>query len=108
MTTLINAEDLVEKDILTLMGLNNLSDEEKTDILGKLVDTLNQKIIFRLVLDLTGSNREEFERLLSKKANPEEIALFLQNKVPNIDDIITEEVISFKKQMTDFVTNLKL
>lgn len=58
--------------------------------------------------ELDDNGKDEFEKILSEKPNDEEAVFgFLKTKLPNLDEIVNDEVIKFKQESVDFMKTIK-
>jgi hypothetical protein len=99
--------DILKKNIIVELGLQELAEDRKIDLLGKMSDLIQKRVLLRAIKSLSVVEKEEFDKLLGKN-NPQELYRFLISKVPNIDQITDEEVIAFKEEVIARVKNLNL
>jgi succinate dehydrogenase flavin-adding protein (antitoxin of CptAB toxin-antitoxin module) len=99
--------DILRKNILIELGLQDLGEDRKLDLLGKMSDLIQKRVLLRAIKNLSVAEKEEFDKLLGKE-NPQNIYRFLISKVPNIDEITDEEVIAFKEEVIEKVKSLNL
>ncbi|MBI4708787.1 MAG: hypothetical protein HY764_01125 [Candidatus Portnoybacteria bacterium] len=99
-----NAE-VLKKNIITELGLDNLPEERKLELLGKMSDLIQKRVLLRVIKSLSLDDKEQFDKLLGQE-NEQEIYRFLISKVPNIDEITDEEVIRFKEEVIEHVKKL--
>ena len=99
--------DLLKKNILVELGLQDLAHERQLELLNKMSDLIQKRVLLRVIKSLSVAEKEEFDKLLGKE-NAQEIYRFLIAKVPNIDEITDEEVIKFKEEIIAHVKNLNL
>lgn len=98
-TNIIN-QKLIDQDIFEAIGLDNLSGEEKNNLLQSFSETIFQAVMMRVAVKLMGTDREEFERLI-QEGQEEKIGEFLSRKVTDIESIATEETLRFKQMLID-------
>jgi hypothetical protein len=99
--------DILKKNIIVELGLQELAEDRKIDLLGKMSDLIQKRVLLRAIKSLSVTEKEDFDKLLGKN-NPQELYRFLISKVPNIDQITDEEVIAFKEEVISRVKNLNL
>lgn len=99
--------DLLRKNILVELGLQDLPEYRKLDLLSKMSDLIQKRVLLRAIKSLSVEEKEEFDSLLGK-GNEQEIYRYLIAKVPNIEQITDEEVISFKEEVIEQVKGLNL
>jgi len=99
--------DVLRKNIIIELGLDELPENRKLDLLGKMGDLIQKRVLLRAIKSLSVAEKEEFDKLLGKD-NAQEVYRFLISKVPNIDEITDEEVIAFKEEVVERVKSLNL
>jgi len=99
--------DILRKNIIVELGLQDLPEERKLNLLSKMSELIQKRVLLRTIRSLSVADKQEFDKLLGKE-NEQEIYQFLINKVPNIDEITDEEVIKFKEEIIEYVRNLNL
>jgi len=99
--------DVLRKNIIVELGLQDLAEDRKLDLLGKMGDLIQKRVLLRAIKSLSVAEKEEFDKLLGRE-NAQEVYRFLISKVPNIDQITDEEVIAFKEEVVEKVKSLNL
>lgn len=94
----ITYRDLIEKDILDLMGFTTLSEEKKKEMHEKFEGMLEMRVGVKILDGLSEEDREAYKKMLEEKKD-EESYKFLQDK--NIDpmEIMMVESIILKVEM---------
>jgi len=92
---------IIEKDIISLLGLENLPEEEKTVLLAKMTEIVTSRITLRVLDILEEADKKKFDVLIKKNASPEEVNKFLTSKLKNLDAIQTAEILKFKQEITE-------
>lgn len=95
--------DEQKQDFLTDLGLQDLSEEKKQELVNQMIDTVMLRIFNRLTYVLTEDDISILEELDSKPEGEALVNQFLLSRVPNIDGISREEVARFKAEMKDGV-----
>lgn len=95
----MSVEEFLNKNILEMMGANNLPDGEKEKLIQKMVDTIQFRVIARIddVLK-TDENRENFKKILNSGDN-EKINKFLTSQDIDTEKLMLEEAISYKTEL---------
>jgi hypothetical protein len=100
-------KQLIEKDLITELGLGDLSDEKKMELVIKWGNIVQKDIMMRVLAELPEGDKEELDKLLiGKGENFEEIYQFLEKKLPNLDEIAKEEIEKFRKEMKETFKSL--
>ncbi len=97
--------DLLKKNILVELGLQDLPEDRKLNLLSRMSDLIQKRVLLRVIKSLGVEDKQEFDRLIGTE-NEQNIFRFLISKVPNIDQITDEEVISFKEEVIEQVKSL--
>ncbi len=94
--------DLISKNIITHLKLQNLEESQRLMLLTDIADLLQKQIMVRLIEFL---NEEEIGELLHLLEHNDDKALsiFLDEKVPHLEEIIFEELGTIKKDLGDFL-----
>lgn len=88
----------LKANLITALGIDKLPAEKQADLLLKIGDVLYQAVIGRVIEELSEEDREAFDRVLTEKKDDEDAVFnFLQAKLPNLDEIVNEEIAEFKK-----------
>lgn len=94
-----------KENIIKELGLESLSEEKKMEIVLNIGRIIQQNVILRILDELKDErDKDEFDELLGKKGDDEQAILkFLQSKIPNLDEIVNEEIVKFKQENIDFM-----
>ena len=96
-----------KKNIVKELGLENLPEDRKMEILLGIGRIIQQNVILRILDKLPEEDKKDFDKLLEKKGDKEEeILKFLQKKIPSLDKIVNEEIEKFKTESVDFLSNV--
>jgi len=95
----------LHKDILADLGLDKLSIEEQEKTLEKLGQILFQRVMLRVMDELSDSDQGELSKVLDKKEE-EAVWTFLKSKLSNLDDIVAEEINGFKKEASELMLSV--
>ena len=95
------------ESIIKELGLDNMSEDKKVEVLLGIGRIIQQNIILRILDELKEKDKKEFDKFLAKNGSDQEAILkFLQSKIHNLDAIINEEIDDFKKTSVDFLTKI--
>jgi hypothetical protein len=99
---------ILQKNIIRELGLEELPEKEQEEMLLSMGRIIFQSILIRTMEELDEKSKDEFEKILSEKPNDEETILgFLQSKLPNLNEIVNDEVSKFKQESIDFMKAIK-
>ncbi|MBU1178119.1 hypothetical protein KJ903_02775 [Patescibacteria group bacterium] len=94
------AKNILQQDLVTELGLENLPADKKDALMVQAAEVLNTQISLRLREELVDKDLEEFDRLW-QDGSEEDIKKFIADKVPKLDNIVAEEVADFKKSIIE-------
>lgn len=101
-------QDVIRKNIIEDLGLDKLPQKDQEEMLLMIGRLIFQGVIIRVMSLLSEKDKDDFDKLLSEKIEDEEAVLkFLESRVPNLNEIINDEVASFKQESGEFMKNLK-
>jgi len=101
-----NLEDVLQKSIFEVTDLNNLSDEEKTEVFEKAYETVMNRILIRIADRLSESELDELKKLIDA-SDQTKVHNFFEEKSIDIDQISTEETLAYKVEMASITETLK-
>jgi len=90
--------NLLLTELLTLPKFRDYSSEKKEALKDKLVKEYDDRINKAIVINVPIDKSEEFLKVLDEK-NTEKIDKFIQDNIPNIDDILEAETSRFIQQI---------
>ncbi len=97
----------IKDNLISQLGLDDLPQEKKIELMMKWGDIVQKDIIMRVLKELPENNKVELDRLLAAKGeNFKEIYKFLEGKMPNLDDIVKEEIEKFREEIKDSAKKL--
>lgn len=86
---------LIDQNIISVLGLDNLAFAEKKEILDTFTQTVMQAVFLREASKMPQAKRQEFLKILEGK-NEEAIGAFLKANCTDLDKVLTEEALKFK------------
>lgn len=96
----ISYEDIIEKDILGLLGANNMPEEQKRNLYTKMMDTVMNRAMIRVHDALSEKDREEWKKLLDEGDKPK-MDKFLHDHGVDLPKILVEEALILKTELVD-------
>ncbi len=76
------------ENIIKKLGLEDLPEEKRVELLDRMAQLVEKRVILRLMEALNESDAAEAEKLADK---PEELLAFMASKVPDVGAVIAEE-----------------
>ncbi len=95
------------RDLIKELGLGeNLTQEDKDAIMVQLADSLLKRLVLRVYDRLNEKDQEEFDKL-TEEGDAEKINSFLENKIPDLDEMRDGIVDELVAEMRDFMAAAK-
>jgi hypothetical protein len=92
--------DALKADLGDMIGLDALPEAERAATLMKIGDVIFQMVLLRVFSELGDQGQKELEDFIAdpkNTADPEAFYGFLRGKLPDLDEIVAEEVAAFKR-----------
>jgi hypothetical protein len=89
----------IEKSLVEEMGLSGLPEEKQKKLIDKMFEVLLKRIFVETNLKLSEADRKTFGEMINKGTAPEEMEKFLQEKIPNFNEILKNILGNFKDEM---------
>ncbi len=103
--------DILQEDITKELGLENLPEDKREEIYLRIGKIIYQNTMIRVVEILSEEEKDEFNNLLDgvtqENSESDKVLEFLRAKVKDFDDILTEEVVRFKKESVGVMKDVK-
>lgn len=98
-------KDLLEKEfneenIFNQMGLENLPEKEKDNLLTKMVDTVIARVSVIVMRRLKEEEQKKLEDLL-KEGDDDKVIKFLREYVPDYDSLLYNETQALKSELVE-------
>ncbi len=92
-------EDVLKKNILEELGLAGLPPERQKELLNKMGDLIQRRVLLQVIESLSSGDKQEFSQFLSQENDGQAVYRFLLNKVPNIEELTDNEIVKFKQEV---------
>lgn len=89
------------ENIIALLGIRNLPDEKKIQIVEKVSELVQKRLFARVLESLDSGKKEVFMALLSG-SNQEGLSQFLESNVSEFPAWIEEEVVKLKSELAEW------
>lgn len=100
-------KSFLEEIILEKLQLAKLPQDQQEAILLQIGQEIYERVNTRALEDMSEADQGELDKILTEKPDDEGALLnFMREKVPNLDEIIREEVEEFQKESADFLDSL--
>lgn len=94
-----------DQNIISILGIQNLPDERKINIVGKVSELVQKRLLARILESLAPHLKEEFLVLLENQ-NQDVMNNFLDAEVPNLSEMVTEEGGKVKAELQQWSESL--
>ena len=94
------------KNLIQELGLENLPEKNKQDLVVSLAEGLQMRIATRVLVMLTEEQKESFDKLIETQNSDQAINDFLAKAIPNYDEIMADEYLKFREEV--LATNSKV
>lgn len=98
MTKKEEIKDLLNENIIGLLGLEALPDEEKLSLLNKMSELVWKRVLLRIMERFSEEEARELEAILNDE---EKVFQYLSDKSPDFLDILKEEIVKIKAEMVE-------
>ena len=91
-------KDLLQKNIISLLGLESLPEEKKIQLLGKLTDLVFKRTMVKVMESLPEGDQEKLAKIIDV-GDSDKTNAFITEKVPNFEEIMNKEIMAVKEEM---------
>lgn len=88
-------EDFLNQ-LLTDAGMDTVSPELREEMLADLRARLQDRLLGTVIINLSEQDLEGFNKLLDQNANEEQVAKFIDEKVPNATELFATAMLGFR------------
>jgi len=103
----LDYNELLNKDVLELLGVTQMGDEEKEEFYFKVIDTIQNRVIARILDQLTDADIKAWDAI-DFVAQPQQAADFLKNKGLDLAALIVEESLIYKTELVSLANQLRI
>lgn len=100
-------QQLLDLNVLEIFGLDKMSRDEQKQFLDYAAGIVLDRAIKQVLEELPKEKKEQFLDLLKGGVSDEEKAAFVRENVPDLEAIIIEEILIFKKEAEELASELK-
>jgi hypothetical protein len=95
-------QELLDTNIITLLGMEQAGDEQKASIISALATLVQKQVTLRILELLSKEEIAELEKIIAEHGdNAPEVLEFIRARIPQLDIIAEEELISVKRQIME-------
>lgn len=97
---MMDPKKMLNENIIGLLGLESLSDEEKTAMVDKMAELVHKRLMLRVVEKLSPQDQQQ---VAQSNMTENEMLQFVAEKVPEFDEMMREEIVKIKNEMLGLV-----
>lgn len=94
-----NVKQETQEDLFAALGASDIPDEDKGALLAKMLDLVQSRSIVKIYDRLSEEKQKEMEDL-SDKEDPDILDNFLQENVPDFEQIFINEAKKLRQELT--------
>lgn len=100
--TKYTADEIIDKDILELMGAKNMPEEQKQNIYKSMIETIETRVIAKIDGELSDEDAKELKTIVDG-GSKEKFDQYMAEKNINVDQIYAQESIIYKMEMVQLM-----
>lgn len=103
-------DDALRANLMSELGLDKIPEKDREAALLKIGEIIFKSVLIRILDTLNDAGRQEFDTFLSNKNNqkdPDALYDFLKAKVPNLDELVSEEIAAFKRETLEVMRGIE-
>ena len=101
----LSTEELIQGDLLTLMGAEHLTAAEQDELYQAALETIENRVVARIDELLTDEEAQEWKSIVEAQ-NKDKLKAFFASKQIDLPRLYAEETLLYKSQMIDLVQTL--
>lgn len=94
-----NSNKVLGQNIIATLGLEKLPDQEKAQLIDQMAELVEKRVLLGLLEKLSAGDEEKFAKIAENDTQSK--IEFLQQRFPNLPNIIEKEVVKLKKEMKE-------
>ena len=102
----IDYQQVLNADLLELLGAKDMSDEEKAKLYQTAIDTIENRVMARVMDLLTDEDMEEWEKL--PEGDQEATHAFLTTHEIDLPQLYAKEALAYKTEIASLAHQLKI
>ncbi len=93
-----SVDDIINKDVLELMGAQNMPEAQKNELYNQMLRTIQNRVIAKVGEMLDEKDMDEWDKL-AKESDPAKANQFLESKSIDVEQLMLQESLAYKAQM---------
>lgn len=98
----LDLNEIIDKDIFTLLHLEKAPKEKKDAIMTDMIDTVRTRVSARILESLSEPEISTLEMLIDQK-HEDKVEEFLENKGINLMQVTSEEAMKYKAEIVKLI-----
>ncbi len=91
--------DEIQKNLIDELGLSDLPEDKKDELLMKMTEAVLQRIFLETMEKLTDRDQDEYTKMIEGNGAPEELEKFLQERISDYEVLVSKIVTDFVEEM---------
>ena len=91
---------LDQQNIINILGIQSLPDDRKSELVDKMSELVQKRLLVKVLDSLTQSQRDEFEQILNEN-DDDKFNEFVSKNIPQMAQWLNEEVNQLKQELTE-------
>lgn len=96
--------EIIDKDIFELIGLKDIEDKDRAEMMIVIMDTIYNRVIARILDNFNGIEQKDLEKALEKKDLKKVNEMLDGKELPDYMSLIAEETVLYKVQLATMFT----
>ncbi|MCE9585679.1 DUF5663 domain-containing protein [Candidatus Nomurabacteria bacterium] len=97
----------IKETLIDLFKLDKMPENKSEQVLERLAKLVFQGVLLKALPILSEADLQEYEKIVDEKQNPEFLFHFLNEKVPNFENMIKEEAEILRAEFAGEIKNLQ-
>ncbi|GBE16801.1 hypothetical protein BMS3Abin15_00625 [bacterium BMS3Abin15] len=100
----MNSQDKLQEQLVKELGLDNLPEDRQQELLIKTTEVLLKRIFLETMEKLSDHGRSEYEKMIKKGAEPQQLEEFLKSNIQNYENMVQGVIDDFKEEMKEDIS----
>lgn len=95
----------LKENIIKELAIDQLPPEKQQAVLASMTEAVLKRITIKVLETLPDDAKKDFEKVCASK-DADQVTQFLKDRVPDYEELISKEIVGFKKEMREIVEQL--
>lgn len=95
----VTPSDIISQNIFDILGLTSLPDEQKAEMLQKMITIIYQRVLARIMDALSDGAMHSLQSAMKAEDEQKMITILSQNDLPSFAAMMAEEALFMKHEM---------